>query len=293
MGTETGWRSRIDADVRRAGGVSKASALLRLGWRRRDLSTAVSDGALIRIRKGHYAVPDLAPAAIRAFRVGGRLAGLSALRALGVWTPNRARTLSVVVPANAHGLRRPDDASQRLFPGSVRVHWSHVAIGSEPEPVELALRRAAAELSPEHLFAVFESTLRAELLTPAGAERLREVFIRTVSPHFARADGSAESGAESLVKFLLLSEAIDLLQQVEISGVGRVDFLIGRRQILEADGAAYHSSPQEFERDRRREVLASALGYRTLRCSAKLVEADIDLLRAAVRALRTLGDLGS
>ncbi len=279
--------------MRGAGGVLKASALLRLGWNRRDLGAAVADGTLIRVRKGHYAVPELPPAAIRAFRVGGRLAGLSALRALGVWTPNGARALSVVVPSNAHGLRRPDDATRRLLPGSVRVHWSAVEAGPEPEPVELALRRAAAELAPEHLFAVFESTLRTALLSPAEADRLRELFTRTVSPHFARADGSAESGAESLVKFLLLQEGIEFLQQVEIRGVGRVDFLLGRRQILETDGAAYHSNPQEFERDRRREVIATALGYRTLRCSAKLVEGEIGLLRAAVRTLRSSGDLGS
>ncbi len=293
MGKEPDRRSGIDADVRRAGGVVKASVLLGMGWRRRDLSAAVADGTLIRIRKGHYADPDLPPAAISAFRVGGRLAGLSALRALGVWTPNRARVLSVVVPANAHGLRRPEDASRRLLPGSVRVHWSAAETGPEPEPAALALRRAAIELAPEHLFAVFESTLRAGLLSPTEADRLRELFSRTVSPHFAHADGSAESGAESLVKFMLLEEGLDFLQQVEIQGVGRVDFLLGRRQILEADGAAYHSSPQEFERDRRREVIATALGYRTLRCSAKLVESEPELLRAALRALRSRGDLGS
>ncbi|GMA28137.1 hypothetical protein GCM10025874_13900 [Arenivirga flava] len=293
MGTEPGWQSRMEADVREAGGILKASVLLRLGWRRRDLSAAVAGGTLIRIRKGHYAVPDLPPAAIRAFRVGGRLAGLSALRARGVWTPNRARALSVVVPTNAHGLRRPDDASRRLLPGSVRVHWSTTEAGPGPESAELALRRAAAELAPEHLFAVFESALRAGLLSRAETERLRELFIRTVSPHFARADDAAESGAESVVKFMLLQEGIAFLQQVEIRGVGRVDFLLGRRQILEADGAAYHSSPEDLERDRRREVVAAALGYRTLRCSAKLIESEIELLRDAMQALRTHGDLHS
>ncbi|WP_284231452.1 DUF559 domain-containing protein [Arenivirga flava] len=175
----------------------------------------------------------------------------------------------------------------------MRVHWSTTEAGPGPESAELALRRAAAELAPEHLFAVFESALRAGLLSRAETERLRELFIRTVSPHFARADDAAESGAESVVKFMLLQEGIAFLQQVEIRGVGRVDFLLGRRQILEADGAAYHSSPEDLERDRRREVVAAALGYRTLRCSAKLIESEIELLRDAMQALRTHGDLHS
>lgn len=281
----------IEDDVRELGGVAKASALLRRGWSRRGLREAVHLGLLLRVRKGHYAVVDLDPMALMAFRVGGRLAGSSALRAHGIWVANTAAALSVAVPANAHGLRQPDDPRSPLLPGSVRISWDAKGTGPEPETAAAALMRIAGSVPAAVLFACFESAIRGGHLTRHAADRLRARFIRSVSPHFAHADGVAESGAESLLKFWLIEQGIAFRQQVRIAGVGRVDFVLGRWQIVEVDGAGFHSSPEEFERDRRRDVVASALGYRTIRCSAKLAEREPELLRSAIRAAARRGDI--
>ncbi|POW59044.1 hypothetical protein C3408_05605 [Candidatus Pantoea alvi] len=51
----------------------------------------------------------------------------------------------------------------------------------------------------------------------------------------------------------------------------RFDFLVNGRQVVEIDGAAWHSSPEQVERDRIRDKISLERGYRVLRIPAKVV----------------------
>jgi very-short-patch-repair endonuclease len=76
---------------------------------------------------------------------------------------------------------------------------------------------------------------------------------------------------------------------VVIDGVGRVDFLVAGRVIVETDGRAFHVGAESFARDRRRDRAAARLGLRVLRYTYAEVlgapELIVDDVRAVLRLL--------
>ena len=80
------------------------------------------------------------------------------------------------------------------------------------------------------------------------------------------------------------------IRQFRIAGVGRVDFVFGDRLVIEVDGREFHASPDQFESDRRRDAVLSALGYRVLRFSYRQVMDRWDEVELAVRAAIARGD---
>jgi very-short-patch-repair endonuclease len=71
---------------------------------------------------------------------------------------------------------------------------------------------------------------------------------------------------------------------VSIPGVGRVDFLLGSRLVIEVDGTTFHDRGSQFENDRRRDAELSARGYRVLRFSYRQILYDWPLVEAAIWA---------
>lgn len=59
--------------------------------------------------------------------------------------------------------------------------------------------------------------------------------------------------------------------QVPIDGVGRVDLVVGTSLIIEVDGYEYHADPDQFEKDRLRDLQAWALGYYPIRLTYRQV----------------------
>jgi len=113
---------------------------------------------------------------------------------------------------------------------------------------------------------------------------------RAMRRALAAAGNKSESGGESLLLFDLRQLGFVLRQQVEIVGVGRVDFIIGERLIVEVDGYEFHSERRDFEEDRRRDAVASSLGYRTLRFSHLQVERNDPIVKASILAALARGD---
>lgn len=68
----------------------------------------------------------------------------------------------------------------------------------------------------------------------------------------------------------LISPTLTLEMQVNV-GRYRFDFLANGRQVIEIDGAAWHSSHEQIERDRIRDEYSVDQGYRVLRIPAKVV----------------------
>jgi len=121
--------------------------------------------------------------------------------------------------------------------------------------------------------AVIDSALHAGIVD-AEAVRLANARIPAVfrvSPDDL--DPRAESGIESLVRVALRDVGLRVSSQVAIPGVGRVDFLVEGRVIVEVDGREWHRGEQE--RDYRRDLEALQRGYRVVR---------VDYVHAVVHA---------
>jgi very-short-patch-repair endonuclease len=85
------------------------------------------------------------------------------------------------------------------------------------------------------------------------------------------ADGSSQSGIETLVRARLRARGVRCRTQVRIVGVGRVDIVVGDRLIIETDGREHHDSAEAFSADRRRDLRAQARGYLVVRLSYRQV----------------------
>jgi very-short-patch-repair endonuclease len=271
----------------RAGGVVKTEQFLREGTTRRELSRAVVSGSLVRVRKGWYALPGLAPAVEQAFRVGGVLACADAARVHGLWVP-AFRGLHVGVPEQASRLRDRERYHLRLGTSDdVVVHWSAAAappctlVQSMEDCIVIASLCQGAEFG----FVLLESALRQGLLGTAAKNRLLARLPTRLAVQLSWAGKVSESGLESMVAFRLRRIGVRFRQQVRI-GARRVDFLIGEVLILEVDGAEFH----EADRDNRRDIELGRLGYRIQHFRTATVDTHWEAAEADVLAAVSRGD---
>ncbi|HWH98479.1 MAG TPA: DUF559 domain-containing protein [Pseudolysinimonas sp.] len=245
------------------------------GLGKADVRRALATGALSRVRRGWYCTPTAAPEIVTAARVGGRLTCLAALKSHGAW---------ILDTAGVH-IRVADGVSVLHQPG-VRIHWTHERVGPGVDSVDEALTTAVACVDFRALVIVADSLVNRGVLTPI---RLQAVL--GVTPRGRRVlavhDPAAESGIETLVRLALRRHRVRVRSQVVISGVGRVDFLIGDRLVIEADGYDWHGDRVAFERDRERDRELVRRGYVVIRASYRQVTTDLDaVVSAALDVIR-------
>jgi len=278
--------------VRRHGGAAATHELYDEGFDRRTLATAVRRRELVRARQGWFCAPGTAPALIAAVRVGGRVTCRSALRLAGIWTRADTR-LHVAVPSHAVRLRTMRSPVQRRRdvddPGCV-IHWS------DPTGEDRLRVSAASALGHlrncgdiEEVAAAADSILRLGLASAAELHAMAESLPSSVRHAIAGVDGICESGIETMLWRWMRRHRIDARRQVSIPTVGRIDFLLGRL-VIEVDGRSYHSDPEQFEADRRRDARLSALGYRVLRFSYDQVTTRMSEVGVAILAAIARGD---
>lgn len=243
--------------ITRFGGIVRGIQLQQFGITRHCLASAVDAGEIQRVRPGIFASFDAHPSELAAVRHGGALTCSAALRRHGVW--------SLSAEGNPHvwvGRR-----------GRVHTHLgctcvSHFFRGKPPlgvvgvEEAIVHLHRCEGE---EAFFASFESAWQLGLLSAPARARIRAALPASARWLVDLARRDAESGLESLMRLRLHLIGLTLDCQVEIPTVGRVDFLIDGRLIIEVDGKGNHESPSMRHKDLTRDAAASALGYQTLR----------------------------
>ncbi|WP_225735857.1 endonuclease domain-containing protein [Gulosibacter chungangensis] len=105
---------------------------------------------------------------------------------------------------------------------------------------------------------------------------------------------SAQSGTETYFRLWLTRNRIKFRAQVRIPMVGRVDFLIGDRLVVEIDSRAHHEAPENHADDRRRDRFLTNMGYRHIRLTYaevmyNLEEVGLDIL-ALIRRDEHRGD---
>lgn len=263
--------------------------LIASGIRPRQITNAIREGSLLRLRRDHYAPPPIDDVG-RAIRLGGRLGCVSRLALLGVFVLDDAR-LHVHLDRAMSRIRSTTDRRRRLGPDDrpgLALHWQplnepggsrgRVAVG---DAVAQAVRCQPARAA----IATLDSVLHLGLMT---IEDLRDVFA-TLPPRYATllrlTDGTAESGTETLTRLILRSLGLRFRAQVQIVGVGRVDFLVEGWLIIECDSRAFHEGWDKQRSDRRRDADAAARGFTTLRFLAEDLLWDPAFVTDAVRGL--------
>ncbi|MFC0682145.1 DUF559 domain-containing protein [Lysobacter korlensis] len=266
------------------GGIARTAELLQRGTTQKGLAEAVRSGRVMRIREGLYAHPSTSPQLRHAVLHGGRLACVSALRERGLWTIDDDR-LHVHFGSEGHSYGHAECEQKPV------AHWG----GRTGGPWVLGVPESLAQLSrcgtAEEFLVALESALSCSprMLLPSQVQELRPRIAPGARPalDFARPD--AGSGIETLARWRLHRLGIECRTQVVVPGVGRVDLVIGDRLILELDGEKHHAGENAFDRDRRRDVAASALGFQTLRYSYRQVMHDWTTVEAAVLSEVTQG----
>ena len=276
--------SAVEA-VRKLGGTARTSGLRAAGVARADLTHAVREGLLLRPRNGVYALPETSRSVIEALSHRGTIACVTAARDFGLWMLDDAGEEPV------HTWVRPRHSPTRLVidpdveEGSCCVFHRDIP-ADDPSLGRVGIVHCLVQIlrckGDEAFFAALESALRQDLIDEPGRDRLRgHVPLRTRwMVDFARSD--ADSGLESLLRLRLHRHGISLASQVEVPGVGRVDFVIGDCLIIEADGGT-HDGPARH-RDRVRDTVAMALGFVTLRVDYALIIHDWALVEDAILA---------
>lgn len=263
----------------RFGGLARGVELQRHGVSRMALSRAVRSGEIDRLRAGVYAMRGLHDAVRGAALHGGSLTCAEALRIHGIWVLAAEGRSHVWVGRRG---RIHEHVGCRCH-----SHFFRGVPGIGLVDVETALIHLFHCEGDESFFASFESALRQRMLSAAARMRIRAAL-----PAYARwlvdiARADADSGLESIVRLRLHILGILLECQVTIPGVGRVDFLIDRRLILEIDGVLNHDGRTNRAKDLRRDAAASARGYETLRFDYRQVLDDWPRVQAAVLAAVT------
>ncbi|MDQ1512541.1 MAG: hypothetical protein QOC59_383, partial [Microbacteriaceae bacterium] len=211
--------------------IATRQQLAHQGYTRARLDRQLALGALLRIRPGYFARPDAPADLVAAVKAGGIATGVTALRHHGVWVPRDPR-LHVAVAPRAH----PEPVEGVVF------HWVSPFLAAPPTglrftpvmSVAAALDHALRGLTPELAVAVCDSALHERRiglrLLHAVLDGLPRRLVRRVRHQI---DGRAESGMESVARFLLVAEGLVLRVQVTIVGVGRVDLLVDGWLIFE------------------------------------------------------------
>ena len=187
--------------------------------------------------------------------------------------------LHVRVPSSTGRLRSPDASNVPLDRDRHRVcvHYrsrpgDHRSAGpAAARPRGDAHVRRAARLRSWR----WTRPSRLGLLSVADLATVRALALPSRRHLVDRVDPGSASGIETVVRLFLRTHGIRHRIQVRISGVGRVDLLIGDRLILEIDGEAVPHWPR-VRGDRRRDLELVMRGYLVIRLSYRMVMSEWD-----------------
>lgn len=280
--------------LKEQGGVAHLQRFLEAGMTRNDVARMVHLGGLQRPRIGWYASPRLDSAAVRAIRVGGVLACVSAAESWGIVTPpRRTDVVHVGLSSDATRLRRSDDAHRHVHAGMderVRWHWErrHDPVeGFRVSALDALLQLASCCPSTAWLTAAIDSarneSKRPALLDDAAVTRLRELLPDHLRPAVDRSDPRAESAGETFIRLGVEDAGIPFDLQVWLTDIYRADLLIDGWLPIESDGMRYHGTPAGVAHDRERDATLSRLGAPPLRFSHRQATDELPFVVDTIR----------
>ncbi|MGO4188746.1 DUF559 domain-containing protein [Pseudarthrobacter sp. TAF60_1] len=235
-------------------GAARTAQLLSAGYSRRDIGHLVGRGAT-QPRRGIFLAPGCDPELAGAVCHNGRLTCASAARHYGLWlrTP----------PTQLHLACNHGHGSGFIRHRTVRFDGHPVLPVAAVEDVAL---HALGCLAPPSSTAMATSAIR---LHGVPLDLLRYQLGGDRSAPTRRALQELDLRAESIVEVdaqhLFRCNGIDFEPQVQLPGIGRVDFLLDDFLIVEIDGFAFHSKRSDMLRDRRRNNMSTVQGFAVLR----------------------------
>jgi len=256
-------------------GVAHTSDLYRAGFSKHVIAIAERRGDVARVRRSWILSPEAAPPCVHAARFGGRVTCVTQAKALGLWVPESIEVHLSVGPKSS-GTDEP----------GLRLHWAKGPAPFAPraiaDPLINVLFQVARCQSPEHALTIWESAVRKGLI---GVEVLRRVAWRsTRARRLAEATGAlSDSGLETIFVELMRQIGVHVRQQVWIDG-RPVDALIGERLVIQLDGFAHHSRPEDRRRDIRADSRLMLRGYTVLRFDYAQIMFDRAFVQETVRA---------
>ncbi|MGZ0713158.1 DUF559 domain-containing protein (plasmid) [Coraliomargarita sp. W4R53] len=259
-------------------------ALRAAGLTRTQIRAAVAAGKLVRARKNVYLERGCLSDAMTAAVVGGRVGCTTALASWGIFVLESSH-VHVHVTRHASRLRRTPDKQ----PPKVKLHWRPFVEEPPLDDIRVtivdALIVATTCQSPRAAVASLDSALHLGLIDEANlAEIFRHVPARRQGlKHLV--DARAESGPETFLRLILRALGLSFECQVEIDGVGRVDFVVEGWLVIECDSRAHHGGWEAQVRDRERDLTLAGLGYTSIRPWADLIFRHSDRVSMAISGL--------
>ncbi len=215
--------------LRAAGTVARTKTLLERGVTKRALASSLDSGLVLRPQRGVLALPDAIPEFTAAVLHNGLVTCSSAAEHYGLW---------LLYPPRQHHVSCPDGSAgghinheQRTVP----VHDSLPMVGM----IDVLLH--ALRCLPELEAAVMVEGVmrRGEPVKPLLLENLNGNRNGKARTALHRVTGCADSAIEVVARLLFRDAGIHTETQVQIPGVGRVDFLLEGFLVVEMDGAAF------------------------------------------------------
>ncbi|MGO1285663.1 MAG: endonuclease domain-containing protein [Brachybacterium sp.] len=271
------------------------------GYTRRQIDALLQEGRMFRLAPGLYGSPLTPPHITQALRRNHRVTCINALKLYGFWVPPTSSRHE----ARLRGGRRSGDT---LGLPEVVLHDPPLRNWPDPHPVlplPIAVEHALHCLDDDGAAIVLESGLHESLLSDADVVDAMSALSARRRDGILPLRHDAQSGTETKVTRYLRKRGVRVRTQVEIPGIGRVDLLAGERLIIECDSVLRHSSPEQVNTDRARNLEAAHLGYAVLRLSYPQImvtwdqtsQTLLDMIRAdehrAPRPLRSVVVPGS
>jgi len=257
----------------------------------RVLREAVGEGALVRVRRGYYALPATSPHVLEAVRVGGRLGCISAVADAGVFAFEN-RFAHIHVDPTASRLRAPHDRFQRLASENrdgVELHWDQLRRPDEGTEFRVGLSDALIQVfhcqRPRFALATLENALHQRILPLGAVAGIFAALPDELQYVRRRVDRRSESGQETVLRWIVLNAGLHCEIQVAIAPVGRVDLLIEGFLVVEADSRKFHDGWDLHSADRTRDCDLAILGYVTYRALYKDIMYRPERVIAAIMGL--------
>jgi very-short-patch-repair endonuclease len=277
-------------------GLVATRQLRALGLSRNAIAARAAAGRLHRIHRGVYAVghPVLPRGGrwMAAVLAAGPGAALSHASAAALWEirPTQATRIDVTV-RTAGGRRQPGLRIHRAqaLRADETTHRHAIPVTTPARTLlDLAssLPRRALEraLDQAEILELFDLGELRRLIDAHRGQRGARRLVAALTEHEG---GTTITRSELEERFLTLCRRQGMARpRVNATLCGlEVDFLFAaQRLVVEVDGYRFHRSRRAFERDRQRDALVAAAGYRVLRFSYDQVTGDPETVVAAIRS---------